>query len=968
MLNRFLETWQRRPPLTCAGFEGLLDGVIDNSLRPQQATAVQEHLQGCAACRRSLLAAQGLVRRLQIESAWQRQSLSPAVSARARHRFYRRLRGKSIMRQTKLFLHSAAALALLLVAVGLFNWWQRNGWTVPAEPQPAATATPAARVEQVALTLAIESASLNRYRPLIEQFEAEHPHIRVRLVNVSDVANRDDSGIRPLASSFDVFPYSPNRQGESQYLLDLRPFLDLDPHFDPDDFLPGLLPSRSEPLLAVPTGAAYYLTFFDKNAFAAAGLPHPKLDWTTTDFLAAAVALTRREGGEVTQWGYVPAQLRYSPLLATQLTGPLQTGDGLRLSDPDVITAVQWLSDLFTIHQASPWLDDYRPAERRSGDGQSAQGLINAGRAAMWHTTHVLYDENDEQVGVTAVPRSRHGLAAEPIIYGFAISRGTANPEAAWQLLHFLSRQPPQDMAFVNAPVPARRSVATAGNYWQQVPESLTAALQYTAENSAPPRIPVQATNLLQQALAEHIEDNTPVAAALGQLPAQPGAPPDEEEPVIVVPISPPNDDDQAIRITFATDSGLLEAQRRLAIEFQEKYPDINIQIVAKDIFVRNVLDRIAGSDCFVGEPDFWRDDEVRAALLPLTPFLEIDQAVHLDDFYPVLMEPLLVNGELWGIPAWVSPPYVEFNRQLFAEAGIPDPPLDWTLDVFLDIARQLTTGDGESKQYGYAQFMPYFGLGSFDAFGVDVVDNSTVVPNFNYEAAAQMIAWHVDLIRLHQVQPLIGGMDTPNFDEFEALLRSGRLAMWPGGGSAGAVMRTGVPLSFRVGVAARPIGPAGYSSVLHLVPTAYHIAITADPLQRQACWEWIKFLVAEATAVQVNASTSNARLMPAHIQTAQSEAYVSLVGEEVAAVFQDYLHFSAASGPPTIPPSPPWMRPGHDWLRDAYWQAVTGEVTVAEALANADVKFSRYRQCVIDNDAFDDEAKWSVCAAEAGR
>jgi multiple sugar transport system substrate-binding protein len=923
------------------------------------------HLEGCPACREWYRRQVKLHGRLRHEQRPPRR-LPTADAARIRAQVRHKIRRKSIMWHTRQAVQGVVALLIFVAAAAAVLWWQNN---LPVA-EPAATATPASEIEQVRLTLGVDDNSLSRYRPLIAAFEEEHPYISVHLASTRDAAEAEVTGVRAFASSFDVFPYSPNRQGNTQYLLNLRPFLDLDPHFDPDDFLPGLLTASPEPLWAVPTGAAYYLTFFDQRAIDAEGISYPELDWTLDDFLAAAVALTTREGGEVTQWGYVPAQLRYSPLLATQLTGPLQTGDGLRLSDPDVITAVQWLSDLFTVHQVSPWLDDYRPAERRSGsDGQSALGLINAGRAAMWHTTHVLYDENDEQVGVTAVPHGPHGLAAEPIIYGFAISRGTANPEAAWQLLHFLSRQPPQEMAFVNAPVPARRSVATAGNYWQQVPESLTTALQYTAENSAPPRIPVQATDLLRQALAEHIEGNTPVGVALGQLPAQPVAPADDEEPVIVVPVSPENDNDKTTHIIFATDFGLLEAHRRLAGQFQEEYPEITIQMVSRDNFASDALDRVAGSDCFVGELGLWQDGEVRAALLPLTPLLELDGALHPDDFYPTLMEPLLVDGELWGIPAWMYASYLEFNRRLFAEAGIPDPPLDWTLDDFLDIARQLTTGEGETKHYGYAEFAPLLALGRLEAFGVDVVDNSTAVPNFNYEAAAEMIAWHVDLVRLHQVQPLIGNMSAFNMDEFEALLRSGRLAMWPGGGSGFVVLRAGAPLNFEVGVAAQPIGPGGYRGAYQeIIPTAYHIAKTAGSAQRQGCWEWIKFLAAQPTAVQFQTSVSSGRMMPAHIRAAESEAYVSLVGEELAAVFQDFLNFPAVPGSPAIPPSPPWMRPGHDWLRDAYWQAVTGDVTVAEALANADARFSRYRQCVIDNDAFDDEAKWSVCAAEAER
>ncbi len=837
-------------------------------------------------------------------------------------------------------------------------------------PDAIDTAPAVTQTEQVKITLAVDGSSLNRYRPLLEAFGEENPHIRVRLVNTGEVADPDESGIRALATSFDVFPYSPNRQGETQYLLDLRPLLVLDPQFDTADFLPGLLPPTTEPLWAIPTGAAYYLTFFDKSAFDEAGRPYPDLDWTSDDFLDAALALTVREGDDVTRWGYVPGQMRYPPLLAGQLAAPLTTPDGgLRLADPDVVAAVQWLGDLFTVHEVTPWLDEYKPADQREGGGPSPAGLIGDNRAAMWHWTHLLYDNNNERVGVTAVPQGENGLAGEPLIYGFGISRGTASPEAAWELLDFLSRQPPQvSSPFSTGPVPARQSVAAAANYWEQLPADLAPALQYTAENSAAPRISFQATNLLQEAMAAHIDDGIPVAAALGQLPAA-DIPPESEVEVVVVPTLPVEDDEETIRITFATDFGILEAHRRLSGQFQEEHPDITIQMVNKDYFASNVLDRVGGSDCFVGEPGFWQDDEVRAALLPLTPLLELDGDLHPDDFYPALMEPLLVNGELWGIPAWMNAPYLEFNRRLFAEAGIPDPPLDWTLDDFLDIARQLATGDGETKQYGYAEFAPMFWLGFLPAFGVDVVDSSAAVPDFNYEAAAEMIAWHVDLVRSHQGQPLIGTMIAPNMDEFQALLRSGRLAMWHAGGSASAFMRTGVPLNFDVGIAAQPIGPGGYrGNMQQITPTAYHIVHTAGSAQRQACWEWIKFLAAQPTAVQVQTGTSSARMMPAHIQAAESDAYVSLVGEELAAVFQDFLNFPAVPDSPAMPQSPPWMRPGHDWLRDAYWEAVTGEISVAAALAEAETKFSQYRQCIIERDGFDDPAAWSACRAEAER
>jgi multiple sugar transport system substrate-binding protein len=840
-------------------------------------------------------------------------------------------------------------------------------------PEAVDTAPAVTQTEQVTITLAVEGSSLNRYRPLIEAFEEENPHIRVRLVNTGEVADADESGIRALATSFDVFPYSPNRQGETQYLLDLRPLLDLDPQFEPADFLPGLLPLTTEPLWAIPTGAAYYLTFYDRSAFMAAGLPPPDLDWTTDDFLDAALALTVREGNEVTRWGYVPGQLRYPPLLASQLAGPLTTPDGgLRLADPDVVTAVQWLSDLFTLHEVSPWLEEYKPAERRSGSGgPTAFVLINSGQAALWHFTHLLFEAADENVGVTTMPHGAHGLAAEPIVSGFAASRGTANPEAAWQLLHFLSRQPPQEV-WTDMVTPARRSVAAANNYWEQLPENLAPALQYTAENSAAPRITLPAANQLQEAIAAHIDDDVPAAVALGQLPP-PTAVPETEPEVVVVPTVPAEDDEETIRITFISNFSFIDTHRRLANQFSEENPAIRVTLSEGIDYALTPLHRIAGGDCFLGGAYYLEDDETRAALLPLDPLLALDNTLQVENFYPIMVEPFLLDGQLWGIPAGASGPYMEYNRQIFEEAGIPPPALDWTLDDFLEIAQRLTMGEGESKQYGYVETWPYMQIGFAQAFGVRVVDNSVNPPRFDFAAAADMITWYANLVRLYEVQPLIHG-SRPHYDPvesqaFEALIREGRVAMWPGGGAAGITFGNRDPLDFEVERASLPLSPGGYHAIW---PTAYYILADSPTPQRQACWEWIKFLSTQPEAVRpVSSDTrlSSVRVLPAHIETAESEAFLSQVGPTMAAI----LHHTMSAALPADSSmtsdwffgSLAWMNPGFYWLRDAYKAAATGQASVTDTLANVDTKFSQYRQCVLEQDAFEDYNLWRACLLE---
>jgi multiple sugar transport system substrate-binding protein len=833
-------------------------------------------------------------------------------------------------------------------------------------PEAIDTVPAVIQAEQVTITLAVESGSLNRYRPLLEAFEEENSHIRVRLVNTGEVAVPDESGIQALATSFDVFPYTPNRQGETQYLLDLRPLLDLDPQFDTADFLPGLLPPTTEPLWAIPIGAAYYLTFFDKSAFDEAGRPHPDLDWTADDFLDTALALTMREGDAVTRWGYVPGQMRYPPLLASQLAAPLTTADGgLRLADPDVATATQWLGDLFTVHEVSPWLEEYKPVERRSSSGgQTASALINSGQAAMWHFTHLLFDAGDENVGVTAVPRTEHGLAAEPIIYGFGVSRGTAQPEAAWQLLLFLSRQPPQEAMFSVGLVPARRSVGAANNYWEQLPDSLAPALQYTAENSTPPRIALPAANLLQEAVAAHIDDGIPIAIALDQSEAIASTLPAETDvEIVAAPTAPTNNEEEHIQITFANPGIFLEAHRLLVDQFQRENPDIRIHI-EETTFEESLLNRITGSDCFA----VWsgldaltvNDDELRSVLLPMGPLLDLDTTIRPEAFYPDTLSALIVDGELMGLPAGVHIPYIEYNRRLFQEAGIPEPSMDWTLADFLEIARQLTTGEGESKQYGFAD--PYGDRllrRGIEVFDIRLLDDSNTIPHLNYEAATEAISWYADLVRRHEVQPFLTVNGTPGFAQFETLFREERIAMWPGG-AANYLHFMGTPFpNLDVGVAPEPLGPTSNRGSLSI--DAYYIHV--DSPHPAACWEWINFLITKPAATY--ARPQMVRLLPSHTETAESEEYVALVGAELAAVGQAYINAPVAD---SFSPLPAWMGYGRTWLFHAYFDVASGESDVATALAEAEAQFSQYRQCIIERDGFDDSAAWSACAVEAER
>jgi multiple sugar transport system substrate-binding protein len=89
--------------------------------------------------------------------------------------------------------------------------------------------------------------------------------------------------------------------------------------------------------------------------------------------------------------------------------------------------------------------------------------------------------------------------------------------------------------------------------------------------------------------------------------------------------------------------------------------------------------------------------------LMPLDKFVAQDPDFAIEDFEPALLNAFRFNGELYGLPKDYSTLVLYYNLDMFAEAGLKDPPRTW--DEFADYARRLTRdtdGDGLIDQYGY--------------------------------------------------------------------------------------------------------------------------------------------------------------------------------------------------------------------------------------------------------------------------
>src|SRR5262249_28360675 len=114
---------------------------------------------------------------------------------------------------------------------------------------------------------------------------------------------------------------------------------------------------------------------------------------------------------------------------------------------------------------------------------------------------------------------------------------------------------------------------------------------------------------------------------------------------------------------------------------------------------IMSIPETAARSDCFVA-PMAPAAGELTATL-DLQPLIDADQSFTLDDYPAALLAPYRQGAGLHGLPRGVDFRVLVYSKNLFDAAGLAAPAANWTTDDFLSTARSLTSGVGDTKQYG---------------------------------------------------------------------------------------------------------------------------------------------------------------------------------------------------------------------------------------------------------------------------
>lgn len=176
---------------------------------------------------------------------------------------------------------------------------------VPMQPGASESDSPGAAVTQITyLSQGGDEASVNRYQPLIDQFQADNSDIQVEMLLEPGGAIEVQTKLLTLIAAGEApdaywaHSYTNAGQAKRDIQLALDDFLATDTDINGDDFLPAawLDFQVNGKQIGFPRETTSTVLIYNKELFDKHGLAEPTDNWSWAEFLEAANTLTEGEG------------------------------------------------------------------------------------------------------------------------------------------------------------------------------------------------------------------------------------------------------------------------------------------------------------------------------------------------------------------------------------------------------------------------------------------------------------------------------------------------------------------------------------------------------------------------------------------------------------------------------------------------------------------------------------------------
>lgn len=814
------------------------------------------------------------------------------------------------------------------------------------------------------------------YSPIIEAFNAENPSIRVEIVSLDDIfgiGGNHGPDIATLMSKVvraadTAAPFIPPRPEDIEYgyVQDLKPLMEADPLFDRDDFYPGAFTTIGDEggVYQLPHTLPVPVLMYNKELWAASGLPEPDPNWTWNDLISAAEQIAQKRGDTIESYGLMADGSGTTPIMfELQNAGIDIYGtpiEEIQFDAPAFAAALERVQNL--ADSGAIYVTPSESGVARFVSGDTSE-LIQSGQVGIWRPSMFSMGADAEEpafeVGTLPMP-TVHGeipslLTGTPS--GYVMSGGTEHPQEAWRWLAFLSRQDVQPNTVglgrntLITQIPARKSLAEESGYWSELDEETAEVIRQLLERETP-SLPVGLSNdinivfeLLNKALGVVVNGNQEVPQALQeaqsdlaervaerQLTPEPTA---DTAPVVVATLESEERPSGGTEVSFATMWVGADNIRTLAKEFNKQNSDVfvsvnNIEIAQGDM--PEFAEIAAANDCFMwlGEPS----QSELTATLDLQPLLDADANFPLDDYPDVFFEPYRQGSGLYGLPYAASLMMLNYNQTAFDTAGLAYPSATWTLDDMLNTAQQINSGEGQDRVYGFVSMSTsqdvFFFLNRFGAHYTRG-DGDTIRPNYTDPQVIEALQFYITLLREYSPHTELMGYKPNSWDsEPFQLANEGRVGMWM---SLNMFPGQDESRDFTLAVAPPPIANSTVT-LNDFNVRGFHIS--ADTEYAQGCWQWITFLSNDASYLM--------QAFPARMSLLESEAFTSNARPGATEVYQAYQ--DALANTTDIAQQPDRSNMDYYWLFQAVDRALQGE-NLEQELANAQDMTEQYIVCV---------------------
>jgi multiple sugar transport system substrate-binding protein len=288
---------------------------------------------------------------------------------------------------------------------------------------------------------------------------------------------------------------------------------------------------------------------------------------------------------------------------------------------------------------------------------------------------------------------------------------------------------------------------------------------------------------------------------------------------------------------------GDIALRRTQAEGFMQAHPEIKVevQVVPSEGYNERVFTSIAGGNA----PDIFNSGDVvipsivkRNVAKDLNEFVSRDN-YDLGQFYPEIIEGLTFENQLVGLTDNWDTQVMYYNRDLFQQAGVAEPTVDWTWEDAASAAQRITSGSGDSKIWGMLYetwFAPVHD--QIYSFGGEVFSEDGTQCLLDEGASVEALQSIVDMMSAG-IAPQPQVFEQEGQDPFSTFA-AGRAGMWIGSGRWSAFDLQGVK-DLNWAIAPRPGGPDHpRSNFFHLAM----YAITSASNDADSAWEFLKYMV----------------------------------------------------------------------------------------------------------------------------